>query len=158
MFLGAAVGALTTPAVPLIGMIAGGIAGLKPDIDSPGSTMGRRLWPVSAALKGTVKHRTIAHTVWFCLLMAVLTGFIAYKFDLPVTASALAGFLGAVTHLVLDGLTVSGVAPFMPAAWHPRGIIRTNGIADILIMFAFVFIDIYLIGNGHSLSRFFHGL
>lgn len=126
MFAGVAIGALTLSAVPLLGMIDGGIAVLMPDIDTPGSTMGRRLWSVSAMLKGTVKHRTITHNVWFCLLMAVMGGLVAYKFHLSVAAIAMAGFLGAVTHIALDGLTVSGVSPFTPVSWHPRGITRTG--------------------------------
>jgi len=108
---GAAVGAMLTPAVPLAGMIAAGAAALAPDIDSPDSAMGRRLWPVSAAISGLVEHRGATHTVWFCAIVGVLAGAAARWFRLSIGPIAAAGFLGSLSHLVLDGLTVAGVGP-----------------------------------------------
>ncbi|HUW65868.1 MAG TPA: metal-dependent hydrolase [Spirochaetia bacterium] len=158
LLAGAAVGALVFPANPLLGMVAAGVAALLPDIDSPGSTMGRKVWPVAATLRGTVGHRTLTHTVWFCGLVAVLGAFVGSRLHLAVMMMALAGFLGSASHLVLDGLTVSGVQPFLPAAWHPRGIFRTGRLGEYGVMLAFLILDVYLAAHSAPLAHFFRRL
>ncbi len=127
----AAAGALTGAAVAhmtggnlALCMGVGALAGLLPDIDSPGSTIGRRVWPVSSFVNATARHRGVTHTVWFCLAASLGLGalspvagvYVMRHFHLSAWPAAwLVGtlvLLGALTHLVLDACTVSGIRPF----------------------------------------------
>ncbi|MGO0122221.1 metal-dependent hydrolase [Desulfothermobacter acidiphilus] len=122
---GAFVGALAGKACgdPVSGAVVGAVAGLLPDVDHPGSTAGRVLWPVAVLLENTLGHRTITHTVWFCaavgLLLSLLAGLLnpflpRFHHQVPVALAFLAGLLGSLSHLALDALTRSGIRPFWP--------------------------------------------
>ena len=137
---GAFFGALAGHAVgsPEAGLAVGALAALLPDIDAPGSIVGRRVRLVSVLLEALAGHRTVCHTVWFCLLVAA--GFAAlgsWATGLLKGASALWGlpaFAGALSHLLLDAATKSGVEPFAPLPLpgklaylaHPRGPLVTG--------------------------------
>jgi inner membrane protein len=135
---------------PSLCMSVGALAGLLPDIDSPGSTIGRRIWPVSAFVKATTRHRGVTHTVWFCLAAAIclstlspVAGVYAMRyFHLNACpATWLVGMLvlsGALTHLVLDACTPSGIRPLAPISFHPRGSVRTGGLLELPLMLIFL--------------------
>jgi inner membrane protein len=109
-----------------------------PDVDTPGSIIGRRVRLVSVLLEALAGHRTICHTVWFCLLVAA--GFAAlgsWAAGFVPGASALWGLpalAGALSHLLLDAATKSGVEPFAPLPLpgrlaflaHPHGPLKTG--------------------------------
>jgi inner membrane protein len=153
----AAAGALAGAAVAhLMGgnlalcMGVGALAGLLPDIDSPGSTIGRRVWPVSSIVSATARHRGATHTVWFCLAAALglgaltpVAGVYAMRyFHLHAWPAAwLVGtlvLLGTLTHLVLDACTPSGIRPLAPLDWRPRGPVRTGGLLELPLMLIFL--------------------
>jgi len=153
----AAAGALAGAAVahltggnPALCMGVGALAGLLPDIDSPGSTIGRRIWPVSAFVKATTRHRGVTHTVWFCLAASLglgalspVAGVYAMRyFHLNAWPAAwIVGtlvLLGALTHLVLDACTPSGIRPLAPLDWRPRGPVRTGGLLELPLMLIFL--------------------
>lgn len=139
---GAFIGALTGKALgePLAGLAVGALAAMLPDVDHPGSWAGRRLRPVSVLLEAVAGHRTVAHTVWFCLgvsaLLALLAGALgAYAPALPLPlpwwpAPGVAGlyaFAGSLSHLALDCLTKSGVEPLAPLLpFRLRGPLETG--------------------------------
>jgi inner membrane protein len=127
----AAAGALAGVAVahltggnPALCLGVGALAGLLPDIDSPGSTIGRRVWPLSSIVKATARHRGATHTFWFCLAAAIGLGalsptagvyFMRYFHIHAWPASWFVGMLvlvGALTHLVLDACTPSNKEAF----------------------------------------------
>jgi inner membrane protein len=134
----------------------GALAGLLPDIDSPGSTIGRRTWPVSSLVNAAAGHRGLTHTVWFCLaaslglaalspIVGVYAGHYYHFHTWP--AAWLVGtlvLLGALSHLVLDACTVSGIKPFAPLSFgpswlkHPRGPVRTGGLMELPLMLIFL--------------------
>ncbi len=132
-FLGAVVGLAAGD--PLLGAGVGAVAALLPDIDHPGSVVGRKVPVLPVLISALAGHRGITHTVWFCAGIAVLAGFLAAPAG---TATAvLVGacvLVGGLSHLALDGLTLSGVAPFAPMALpgrlarlnHIRGPVRTG--------------------------------
>ncbi|MGB9866539.1 MAG: metal-dependent hydrolase [Bacillota bacterium] len=137
---GALVGALAgrLAGEPVAGMVVGALAALLPDVDHPGSLVGRRVRPVSALLETLAGHRTITHTVWFCLAGSVLAAlgaaFARLARPLWWTVGACA-LLGLLSHLFLDALTRTGVEPFVPLKalppWldrlrHPRGPVVTG--------------------------------
>jgi inner membrane protein len=131
-------------------MGVGALAGLLPDIDSPGSTIGRRIWPVSSFVKAITRHRGVTHTVWFCLAAALGLGalspvagvYVMRYFHLDAWPAAwLVGMLvlsGTLTHLVLDACTPSGIRPLAPLDWRPRGPVRTGGLLELPLMLIFL--------------------
>ena len=124
---GAFVGALIGHAAgqPLAGAAIGGLAGLLPDVDHPGSTAGRWFRPVAVVLEGVFGHRTVTHTVWFVAAVAVgltllagalkglLAGYLPRAWP-PAWLAFAAGLLGGLSHLALDAVTRSGIKPFAP--------------------------------------------
>lgn len=116
--LGAVAGSLApTPAGPYFGAAVGALAALLPDVDHPGAKAGRWLRPVSVWLEWRFRHReSPTHTLLFALLAGLALGFLALPLAGPV--AVLAGALGGTSHLALDALTRSGVAPFRP--WSKR--------------------------------------
>lgn len=137
---GAFFGALAGHAIgsPEAGLAVGALAALTPDIDVPGSIIGRRVRPVSVLLEALAGHRTVCHTLWFCLLVAAAFAALgSWVAGFLKGASALWGFpalAGALSHLALDAATVTGVEPFAPLPLpgrlaflaHPRGPLTTG--------------------------------
>jgi len=100
---------------PLLGAAVGAVAALLPDIDHPGSLVGRRVPVLPALLSVITGHRTVTHTVWFCLAVAAGAGVLAVSLAGWAWAWLSAPtFCGALSHLLLDGCTRSGVRPFAP--------------------------------------------
>ena len=142
-FLGALAGKLAGE--PYLGLALGALGGLLPDIDHPGSWAGRRLRPLAVVLETLFGHRTVTHTLWFALALGAAGLFLGAALgavlSTPAWLWALALFLGALSHLVLDACTRSGVeplAPFLP--WHPRGPVATGGLLDYFLAAAFVLV------------------
>lgn len=128
---GAAAGALAGE--PLTGMLAGALAGVLPDIDHPGSLIGRWVPVLPWFLAALAGHRTITHTVWFCLAAAALAGApAAYLAGKAWAWLAAPAFLGALSHLALDACTRSGVHPFAPLVLRGR-LARLNHIRGPLV-------------------------
>jgi inner membrane protein len=122
---GAAVGAIAgaLSGQPLAGAAVGGIAGLLADVDHPGSRLGQRVRPLAVFFEEHWGHReSPAHTLMFCLPVGFTLGLLAGITTGHAFALALAGALGAVSHLALDGMTKSGVRPFR--VWLPEFPVR----------------------------------
>jgi len=106
---------------PLLGAAMGAVAGLMPDIDHPGSMLSRKIPVLPAVISALAGHRGLTHTIWFCLAAAA---------GIAAAAVSLAGWTwawlaavvlaGSLSHLILDGLTKSGVRPFAPLALPGR--------------------------------------
>lgn len=115
--LGALAGALSGQ--PVAGAAVGGVAGLVADIDHPGSRVGRHVRPLAVLLEEKWGHReSPAHTVAFLAPCGIVLGLLAGIAVGHAFALALAGLVGAVSHLALDSMTRSGVRPFR--VWLPR--------------------------------------
>ncbi|MEW6727556.1 MAG: metal-dependent hydrolase [Bacillota bacterium] len=132
-FLGAAAGAAAGE--PATGAWVAALAALLPDIDHPGSLVGRRIPVLPVLISALAGHRGITHTVWFCAGIAALAGFLAAPAGMGTAVLVAAcALVGGLSHLALDGLTLSGVAPFAPVALpgrlarlnHIRGPVRTG--------------------------------
>lgn len=143
---GAAIGAAAVPACPMAGAAVGAAAALLPDIDHPGSTVGRRLRPLAVFLEELWDHRSLTHTVWFVLPAGLLLGLLALWLGLPA-GCLLAGAAGGLSHLALDALTRSGVEPFAP--WGPRlrGPVVTGGVWDVLLGVVVVGLAVVMVGR-----------
>lgn len=113
---------------PVMGAVVGAIAGLLPDVDHPGSIAGRRLRPLAVVLESAFGHRSITHTLYFAVVMALLLGIISglLGFLLPIVPAVWStvayALAGGLSHLILDGLTRSGISPLQPwSEWHISG-------------------------------------
>ena len=110
------------------------------DIDDAGSYFGNKIRPVSSMIKFLFKHRGVFHSVFMALL--IFTGFwyfgmIGYGYGF---------FIGYLSHLVADGLTLDGVRIFYPfSKFAVRGFFRTGGI------FESIFFALVLVAIGYSM-------
>lgn len=63
---------------PIPAMTIGAIAGLIPDIDELGSIIGKRLPFLAVPMKLIFGHRTITHTLIFCVCISLLIASLAH--------------------------------------------------------------------------------
>lgn len=112
------------------GIIFCAIGSLLPDIDHPGSLLGRRMKVVSVIGLG---HRGWTHSFLGFGIFTLLAYVIIPKY--------LLGFvIGYLSHLILDSLNPSGVAwliPFSKKRFHIIGI-PTNGLYELVFLALFV--------------------
>lgn len=81
------------------GAVAGGIAGIVPDLDEPKSVFGKVFFPVSILLNQVFGHRTFTHS----LLFVVLTGGVFSLLAGPFMGLAI--MAGITAHILGDMLT-----------------------------------------------------
>ena len=138
MLLGATAGALAAHRLgaPLsAGAGIGALAGLAPDVDHPGSTLGRRL--PRAYHRLTPGHRGPTHTVEWCALLAWALAQLLGLVGMADGWAAVVGWCvlaGALSHLAADLLTEQGIPGTMALVvlyrvhaapwWARRGRIR----------------------------------
>ena len=132
MIVGAAVGYLATQTVT--GAVVGGTAALLPDIDHPNSKLGRRVPILPTVINKLVGHRTLTHSI---LVLFTLTGILYVTTSLSVTV---AFFVGYLSHLILDSLTVSGVPFLYPFSRRNYGLrfCYTQGIFEKVFLIVFI--------------------
>lgn len=70
-----------------IAMAGGAIGSLIPDIDSPTSTLGRRIKPVSKAISGTLGHRGGTHTILAWILFSIFTIMVGNELESYLSSS-----------------------------------------------------------------------
>ena len=99
-------GASAVECVPFF--LGAGIGALVPDIDEPGSYIGRRLYFVSEVLRGLgLEHRTLTHSL---LLPIMIAAMVYIGFGLDRSAEWLYGLaFGIFMHDVGDMLTKGGI-------------------------------------------------
>lgn len=93
--------------------LGGSILGsLLPDIDHKSSYIGRRTKPVSKAINKFAGHRKLFHApLLYIFLYSISIGFATDKLSI-IFINGL--FLGIMSHLILDSLTVGGLPWFYP--------------------------------------------
>lgn len=132
-------------------LLSGSVVGsLAPDLDHKNSFAGRRLWFISGFLNMMTKifnffnlkklaklsgHRGLMHSVLYWLLISafffLVPDYIISNIDnFPVSQLAMdiykififGVFIGALSHIVLDMMTVSGVPIFLPISYKTKRI------------------------------------
>ena len=102
------------------------LGALLPDIDHPKSWVGKRLALISLPLATLIGHRGVSHSL---LAVAVLAIFLGMAGPSHLAAPLAVGYL---SHLLADGLTLSGVPLFWPfKRTHGIPLIRTGSMAEI---------------------------
>lgn len=132
--------------VAVVPLIAGGYFGaLLPDIDHPGSKIGRALYPIAWVVNKIFGHRGATHSllalfltsVLFILPALMLEGFAAFMY----TQFAIGVGVGFLSHLILDMSTKSGVPLLYPFSSKSFRIARlTTGKHDIFVSAIAVFL------------------
>ncbi len=112
---------------------------LLPDIDSPNSKLGRKIWPISSLLKLFLGHRGIMHSI-FIPLAIVLT---SWHYGYLWIGYAAAG--GYFLHLLVDATTVGGIKFFGPFGKKTKGFLRTGGFIESIIFLALGLLLLWLI-------------
>lgn len=114
-------------------LAAAALGSLAPDLDSPHSCLGRRLWPVSWTVSALVRHRGPTHSLLGCLLvglgLAVALGFY------PAWHSCFLAFgIGYGSHILADWFTTEGVPLLWPQQKRFRSPLhfRTGGMVENL--------------------------
>jgi len=91
---------------------------LLPDIDHPGSIMGRTFKPISRFINRNYGHRTVTHNLAALGIVVLITWLICKGSGLegPFTFLAFGGYF---SHLIFDMMTIAGVPLFYPWALNP---------------------------------------
>lgn len=88
------------------------LGAVLPDIDHPGSTIGRRFWPISQIVSKVFGHRGITHSLVGASL--ILWGLYVWQGEVTVFWVGIA--LGYASHLIGDMCTIRGC----PILWPLR--------------------------------------
>ena len=158
--------AFAIPAAALAGapylIVVGIVAGLSPDLDASDATLkhwsinlgdgkkGLRIKPfyfISEFVTIFFKHRGFLHSAWaliiftlVALMVTMLAGLADFYFF------ALAVFLGYLSHLLLDGMTPSGIPLWGREKWHTvpeKYRIRTGSYIENLFIALFAAVVLY---------------
>lgn len=119
---------------------AAGLGSLLPDIDHPGSVVGRRVKLVSIPVSLIFGHRGITHSL---IAVVVMSAAIAWQVGSQSWIVALA--IGYLTHLVGDWLTPSGVLFLWPSRRKfasPVGF-KTNSMTEMTCLMVMMAVDLY---------------
>ena len=140
--LGAVAGVHLAALSPRLGlpiMAAALIGAILPDVDTPYSKLGRRLWPLSRIILMTFGHRGGTHSAVFLVLGTALM----WMGSAPV---ALALGAGIATHLAADAISFghgtrftargAGVPLWWPLAERKSGLrlVKVNGPLENLVI------------------------
>lgn len=136
-----------------LGLSAGILGALLPDIDANESSIKHELGLAGSAISGglrllSVKHRGLTHTGLVAAAITVLAMIVGQRFGF--TDIGLAFGLGYISHLVADGMTLTGIpllSPFYRKSIHllPKPLrVRTGsaveGLVFLLIALGFVWL------------------
>ncbi len=110
---------LTTTGVPLslTNAIVTGVASVLADVDTGASTIGKILPFISRRVERRYGHRTLTHSVLFCLILCIVTLPLLWfeMFHRFVGSNLLVCLLcGYISHPLLDTMTIHGTKLFYP--------------------------------------------
>tara|TARA_Y100000310_G_C20669969_1_gene809697 strand:+ start:1518 stop:1976 length:459 start_codon:yes stop_codon:yes gene_type:complete len=114
-------------------------SGALPDIDHPKSKLGKKFWFLSKPFNFLFGHRKLFHSVF----VAVGLSFIIWKFFgeywLPV-------FIGYVSHILVDGLTLNGINFIYPInQLRLQGFIETGKTLESWLFWVIVLLDLFFL-------------
>jgi inner membrane protein len=85
------------------------LGSLLPDLDHPGSTIGRRFLFISIPLSGLFGHRQITHSLW--PFVVTLWVFSYEPMTMPIILACMIGYF---SHILADFFSDSGIPLFWP--------------------------------------------
>ena len=112
------------------------VGALMPDVDTPESTLGRKTGILSRLLRFLAGHRGIFHSVFAAILFSGLVWMFNQTYGLAL-------FIGYASHLLIDGLTKSGINFLHPVAnFRISGFIATGSIYENLLLIGIIAADV----------------
>lgn len=107
------------------------------DIDSKKSRMGKLV--LFRPLQWFFPHRGVLHSLFF----AVFISLFIFMFSIEAGYGFLLGYL---VHLVLDCLSLSGVALFWPLSKKKiKGFVKTGGVIEDIVFVVFIFLSGFIV-------------
>lgn len=106
-----------------------------PDIDNLNSYISKKARTLSKIVHFFFKHRDFFHSITFVVLLSFLLMFLSANIAFPF-------FIGYTFHILADSFTVEGIRIFWPLKTRTKGKIRTNGLIEKIIFYAFILLDI----------------
>jgi inner membrane protein len=116
---------------PAVFITLAAISSSFPDIDHLNSKISRKLKPFAIIATTFFTHRSFLHSVFPPLIIYALL----VRVDHVIATAILVGYL---SHLILDATTTRGIKPFYPLNFKIKGIIKTNSLAEKLIILAVI--------------------
>lgn len=115
------------------------LGSIMPDVDQPNSKFNQTL-KITKIIGYIFKHRGVFHTLLFALLLPGLVYFFIGK------SYGTALFIGYLSHLLIDGLTVAGVDLLHPLAkFRISGFVETGTISEkitLILIIALIIIEL----------------
>lgn len=115
---------------------------LVPDIDAAKSKIGKKLSFFSKIINFIFGHRNFFHSLLFIILIYLIFSFFS---DLV----AISFLIAASSHLILDALTLRGIAPFYPMKFRVKGFIKTGKLLEKMLFILFLALIIIKMSTGH---------
>lgn len=107
------------------------LASIFPDIDSPKSTISKRIPFFPRMINLVFGHRGIFHSIFFAFIIPYLIFYLGYPMY------SIAFFIGYLSHLLIDSLTEEGINFLNPVTrFRISGFIRTGTSAELVIFLA----------------------
>lgn len=130
------------------------IGALLPDIDEPGSYIGRKIKIISIGLKKVLGHRGALHSpliaVLFSFILLSIKSYINNEIFLEYYTAACIGFsVGYWSHLIIDSLTKGGIPVFWPISkmkFKIMNLYTNNKIHQFLVKMVCIGITVIFIG------------
>lgn len=140
----------------LIAIVIGSsiVGSLMPDIDHRGSYMGKRMPILSFLFSKSLGHRGATHAPLILLLMSFLLGGISTSllpFSNDIKLMVIAGITGlcsgALSHVLLDALTPSGVPALYPLSKKKFRIahFKTGGLVEHGLTVVLMIVNVWLV-------------
>ncbi|WP_076414932.1 metal-dependent hydrolase [Shewanella sp. UCD-KL12] len=114
---------------------------LLPDLDHPGSTIGKRVLFISIPLSAFFGHRQITHSLWPFVGVLLLFGADGLMSNEIVLCIA----IGYASHLFADILTDSGIPFFWPLQYRFKSLIpaKTGGVFEYVLAYGLFLSSFY---------------
>ena len=113
----------------------GAVGSLLPDVDTPTSTFGKKIRPISDIISFVFGHRGITHSL---LMVGALIFVLIHYIDMPSWVYGL--IFGYLSHLLGDWITPSGIPLFWPLKRRYRSPIAFKTGSFVEFFFGAVFL------------------
>ncbi len=125
---------------PIVFILLMVLASYLPDIDSPKSKLGKKLFFISYPIKFIFGHRKLFHSIFLPL---ILFG-VFYYFDLNFIGLGI--FFGYLSHLIGDALSKEGIMFLYPLSkFRVKGFFRVGGKIEAVLMSLLFTVDLIAI-------------